>query len=114
VALESIEHVPDGAAFFAALCRSIKPSGRLVFSTPCEDLLPHSATGNHFHFKHYTLAETLALARSHGMSLVEFAGQDTYDMTPDGRQGPLLPEDRMQLKAGTPGQFIIALAEKAA
>lgn len=112
VALESIEHIRDGEKFFAALCNSLKPSGTLIFSTPCEDHLPHSATGNHFHYKHYTLAETLEIAQTNGMKLVSYSGQDTYQITPEGRQGALLAEDEMQLKAGAPGQFLIVHAAK--
>jgi 2-polyprenyl-3-methyl-5-hydroxy-6-metoxy-1,4-benzoquinol methylase len=112
VSLESVEHVADGAAFFAGLVASLKPGGLLVFSTPCEDRLPHRMTGNHFHFKHYTLAETLQMASSHGLDLLEWAGQDTYHLQADGRQGALLPEERMQLQPGEPGQFLILLSRK--
>lgn len=107
VALESLEHVADGAQFFCRICRALKPGGNLIFSTPCEDFLPLAATGNHFHYKHYTLDETISLANSHGLSLVSFSGQNTYIIDELGRQGELLPADQMQLKPGYPGQFVI-------
>jgi 2-polyprenyl-3-methyl-5-hydroxy-6-metoxy-1,4-benzoquinol methylase len=112
VALESIEHVPDGTAFFATMCHALKPGGLLVFSTPCEDFLPLAATANHFHFKHYTLEETLTMAESNSMELMHFAGQNTYYLTEDGKQGGLLPEEQMKLNESQPGQFIIALCRK--
>lgn len=112
VALESVEHVEDGAAFFEVMVRALKPGGHLIFSTPCEEMLPHHATGNHFHFKHYTLAETLALAGSCGLRMESFAGQNTYRFTEDGRQGPLLEWEQMQLQQGQPGQFLIVHARK--
>lgn len=80
----SIEHVADGAGFFATLCRALKPGGNLIFSTPCEERLPHAGCANHFHHRHYTLAETLQLVQSHGLELVSHAGQDCYRMTPEG------------------------------
>lgn len=107
VSLESVEHVADGEGFFKQLAESLKPGGQLIFSTPCEDQLPLAMTGNHFHFKHYGLAETLALANLHGLRLQEWAGQNTYSMLPDGRQGPLLPESDMGLMPGPAGQFTV-------
>lgn len=113
VALESIEHVRDGAAFYRTLCRALKPGGRLIFSTPCEELLPHRVMGNHFHYQHYTLNETSDLAQANGMELLSFAGQDTYQMTAEGSPDGLLLEEQMQLKDSEPGQFIIVDARKA-
>lgn len=112
VSLESVEHVEDGAGLFKCLADSLKPGGTLIFSTPCEEHLPHRMTGNHFHFKHYGLDESLALASSNGLQLVEWAGQDTYSFQTDGRQGPLLPDDQMQLRAGRPAQFLILMSTK--
>lgn len=107
VALESIEHVPKGDEFFSLISRALKPGGDLIFSTPCENFLPHSASGNHFHHKHYTLKETLEMANSRGLKMIDFAGQNVYGITTDGRQGDLLSVEDMQLKSGVPGQFII-------
>lgn len=107
VALESIEHVQEADEFFSRICRALKPGGHLIFSTPCEDFLPHSSTGNHFHYKHFTLKETLEMANSQGLTMIDFAGQDTYMMTADGRQGDLLAAEKMELKLKVPGQFII-------
>lgn len=110
VSLESVEHVAEGDAFFKRLADSLKPGGHMIFSTPCEDRLPLAMTGNHFHFKHYGLAETLALAELYGLRLKEWAGQNTYNLLPDGRQGPLLTEPDMALmtgQAGQAGQFTV-------
>jgi SAM-dependent methyltransferase len=112
VSLESIEHVDDAEAFFASLAGCLRPGGMLVFSTPCEDLLPLSSTGNHFHFRHYTLRQTLEMASTNGLDLLQWAGQDVYSFTPDGRQGPPLPESEMNLRIGEPGQFIVVTCRK--
>lgn len=114
VSLESVEHVADGQGFFQQLVDSLKPGGQLVFSTPCEDHLPLAMTGNHFHFRHYSLDETLALAGSCGLTLIEWAGQNTYQMQPDGRQGALLPESEMGLTGDRAGQFTLVLCQKGA
>lgn len=106
VCLESIEHVAEGVEFLRCVAQSLRPNGTLVFSTPCEDHLPHSTTGNHFHYKHYTARETLDLGNAFGLSVVEFAGQNAYAMQ-DGRQGPLLPREQMGLMQQLPGQFMI-------
>ena len=112
VSLESVEHVVDGHGFFQQLVDSLKPGGQLVFSTPCEDHLPLAMTGNHFHFRHYSLAETLTLAGSGGLTLIEWAGQNTYQKQPDGRQGALLPESEMGLASERAGQFTLVLCQK--
>ena len=112
VSLESIEHVADGQAFFDALCASLKPGGVFVFSTPNEELLPHRSTGNHFHFRHYTLAETDDLARAAGLSIIGWAGQNTYEMLENGNQGPLLSDKEMILRDSVAGQFSIFACRK--
>ncbi len=111
VSLESIEHVEDGTGFFRQLTDSLKPGGLLVFSTPCEDLLPLQSTGNHFHFRHYRLEETLRMASSCPLELVEWAGQDTYQLI-DGRIGSILSDHVMDLKPQQAGQFVIVLCRK--
>lgn len=111
VALESIEHVSDGSEFFRSLVGSLKPRGLIAFSTPNEDLLPLEATGNHFHARHYTLAQTLELAESSELDLITWAGQDCYSMV-DGRQGAQIPPDRMELREREPGQFTMTVARK--
>lgn len=114
VALESIEHVPDGERFLRELAQSLRPGGTLVFSTPCEERLPHRTSGNRFHARHYTMAQALGLAGAFGLRLVGHAGQDTYAMTPEGRPGGLLPEADMALVADAPGQFLIVHARMGA
>lgn len=112
VSLESIEHVPDGQSLFHLLARSLKPGGRMIFSTPNEDLLPHASTGNHFHFKHYTLQETLELATSEGLEVLRWAGQNTYVINEDRTQGALLGDQSMTLQEGVPGQFTIVACRR--
>lgn len=115
VSLESIEHVPDGAAMFAAMAAALAPGGWLVYSTPNETLLPLAGFGNgqHFHHRHFTHAQTIALADHNGLVVKAYAGQDVYVM--EGRRpvGVLNP-DRMKLRENQPGQFTIVAAQKPA
>ncbi len=114
VSLESIEHVPDGPGFLAALVRSLAPDGILAFSVPCEDALPHSVMRNPFHVRHYTLQETRDMISANGLDVVEWAGQDVYAMAPGGRLGPMLGEEAMRLRPASIGQFVVFLARKRA
>lgn len=115
VSLESIEHVSDGEAMFAAMAAALKPGGWMVYSTPNEDRLPITAFGGgqHFHHRHYTHAQTMALADRNGLVVKAYAGQDVYLM--EGRRpcGALNP-DRMKLRENQPGQFTIVAAQRPA
>ena len=112
VSLESVEHVEGDASFMATLVDALKPGGFLAFSTPCEDLLPLASTGNHFHWRHYTLDQTLALAQDNGLELLDWAGQTVYTFLPDGRQGGHVQTEDMRMQTRTPGQFILCLSRK--
>ncbi|RDL47463.1 putative S-adenosylmethionine-dependent methyltransferase [Ensifer sp. M14] len=113
VSLESIEHVPDGRAFFSEIANSLRRGGTFVFSTPCEDHLPFATSGNKFHFKHFTLEETLDLIRDSGLELITWAGQDCYEMSKDRRPLKALSDDRITLKTEQAGQFTIVAARVA-
>ncbi len=112
VSLESVEHVSDGPAMFAAMAQALRPGGWLIYSAPNEDLLPHAGMGNHFHFRHYTLGETLALATTNGLTVEGWAGQDAFVMQ-GGRPVAHLPGDDQRLETERPGQFTIAAARRA-
>jgi 2-polyprenyl-3-methyl-5-hydroxy-6-metoxy-1,4-benzoquinol methylase len=111
VALESIEHVEDWRAFFSTLSRSVKPGGLLIFSTPNEDILPHRKADNHFHFKHFTFEETLAIPASEGLQILTWAGQDTYSIKDNVTSG-VLADHEMILNNQKPGQFNIVACHK--
>jgi 2-polyprenyl-3-methyl-5-hydroxy-6-metoxy-1,4-benzoquinol methylase len=108
VSLESIEHVPDGEAMFAALASALKPGGDIVFSTPNADRLP-IAGFRPFHHRHFTLDETLGLARTNGLDVIAWAGQEVY-----AGPGRLVSENAMRLRAGEAGQFTIVHARRPA
>lgn len=112
VSLESIEHVPDSHALISELVGALRPGGQIIFSTPCQDHLPIETSGNKFHFRHFTIAETLELLPMNGLELVRWAGQDCYEMSSDYRPGKLLVESEMRLKPETSGQFTIVAARK--
>jgi len=58
------------------------------------------------------LAQSLELATSLGLELLDWAGQNTYSMREDGWQGAVLPDDAMRLKRNEPGQFLVFLSRK--
>jgi SAM-dependent methyltransferase len=85
---ESIEHVPDPDALFAALAGSLKPGGVLIVSTPNERVMPLSINRGWFrhHIRHFTDADVASLARKHGnLQLAGRFGQRVYDLAADGR-----------------------------
>lgn len=111
VSYESIEHIPDGPAFFAFLVRLLRPGGWILYSTPNEDLLPFDRRVHVHHHRHYRHGETLDFARSGGLTIESWYGQDVYATIAGGRPA-LLAEDRMGLQSGTPGQFTVVVARK--
>ena len=111
VSFESVGYVEGGQAFFKALAASLKPGGRFVFSVPCEDVLPLKITGNAFHFKHYTLPEIEQMMEENTLKLVDWAGQNTYQIENGSITGEL-PSDMCFLKSNSLARFIIFAAEK--
>lgn len=109
VSLESVEHVEDGAAFFATLVHSLKPGGLLFFSIPCEERLPHARLSGsfHFHHRHYTFEEATTPALAQGLEIIGWAGQDVYAFSPDGKLALLTDPAAMRLKEETMGQFLL-------
>lgn len=108
VSYESIEHVPDGAAFFRFLVSRLRPGGMILYSTPNEDLLPFDRTRHIHHHRHYSHRETLDFALASGLRIESWYGQDVY------AGASLLDEQRMELQRGTPGQFTVVVARKPA
>lgn len=108
VSFESIEHVADGPAMFAALAGALLPGGDLIFSVPCEDFLPHAGMRNEFHFKHYDLKETFDMIADCGLELIEWGGQNTYKMSGDAPYGYLRDDQMGRIVRETGGQFFIA------
>ena len=110
VSLESIEHIEDGLGFFKALAASLKPGVRFFFSVPCEYVLPLEITGNHFHHKHYSVPEIEQMLKEVDLTLVDWAGQNTYRIEGSTIVG-LLPEQECVLQSRTPAQFLIFCSE---
>jgi ubiquinone/menaquinone biosynthesis C-methylase UbiE len=72
VSLETIEHVTDGRQLLTEFDRVLKPSGRLLLSTPNARLSPG---GNPYHLKEFMLDEVFTLCRSLALELVGTWGQ---------------------------------------
>lgn len=78
---ESIEHVEQPEALFAALAKSLKPGGVLFVSTPNEATMPLAANATWFrhHVRHFREQELIALARRQGdVGYVGQFGQKVY------------------------------------
>lgn len=64
VSFETVEHVPDAAAIVAEFRRALRPSGRLVVSTPNRAFGPPALHANNpFHVREFTAEELRALLR---------------------------------------------------
>jgi len=72
---ESIEHVADPEALFAALARSLRPGGVLFVSTPNESTMPLALNAQWFrhHIRHFHEHELVDFARRQGG--VKYVGQ---------------------------------------
>lgn len=111
VSYESIEHVPDGGEFFRFLVQHLRPGGWILYSTPNENLLPFNRNVHIHHHRHYTHGETLEFARSGGLMIEDWYGQDVYKSITEGPPA-LLAEDDMEPKRGISGQFTAVVARK--
>lgn len=78
---ESIEHVAEPEALFAALTRALKPGGVLFVSTPNEATMPLASNAQWFrhHVRHFREEELIALARQQkDIEAVGQFGQKVY------------------------------------
>ncbi len=69
VSFETIEHIPDDAAFVSEVARILSPRGKFICSTPNRDLFDPGTTLNDkpvnpFHVREYDLAEFDRLLRA--------------------------------------------------
>lgn len=78
---ESIEHVNEPEALFAALARALKPGGLLFVSTPNEATMPLALNAQWFrhHVRHFRVDELVGLARQQGeLEIRSQFGQKVY------------------------------------
>ncbi|MEM6823413.1 MAG: class I SAM-dependent methyltransferase, partial [Verrucomicrobiota bacterium] len=111
VSFESIEHVENGPEFFKELVRNLRSGGVIIYSTPNEDLMPFDPSQHIHHTKHYTLAETLQLARGEGLEIITWLGQNVYELS-NGKITDVLCQGQMNLDSEVAGQFTVVAARK--
>jgi SAM-dependent methyltransferase len=76
VSFETIEHLPQAAAFLDEVRRCLKPGGLFMCSTPNKSLYGLSST-NKFHFKEYYLEEFIRFIGTR-FRIVEVVGQSCH------------------------------------
>lgn len=114
VSLESLEHVENDEAFFATIVSALTEGGMLVLSVPNEAELPLCRFRNAFHHRHYTIGGVRRLCAAHGMTIIEWAGQDVY--APAANDGFRLLEDESLMcpRPRHDGQFLLFACRKGA
>lgn len=69
VSFETVEHIPNAPAFLREVGRVLKPTGRLIVSTPNEELMPFSREAFPFHVRHYRPDELTGLLGAAGFAI---------------------------------------------
>lgn len=98
VSFETIEHIDFDKQLLATFFKLLKPGGKLICSTPNQDVMPFDKAKFRFHLKHYTNAEVTELLKSVGFSDIQLFAQ----------HDPVAGE----VVEGGDGCFIIAIATK--
>jgi 2-polyprenyl-3-methyl-5-hydroxy-6-metoxy-1,4-benzoquinol methylase len=98
VSFETIEHVDFDQQLIDIFFNVLKPGGKLICSTPNQDVMPFDKERFAFHIKHYTNIELVGLLTCAGFSDIELFAQH------DPVAGEVI--------AGNDGCFTIAVASK--
>ena len=112
VSLESIEHILNDDLFFKLLVSILKKDGILFISTPNTNKYIREVNNDGWHIRHYSNEAIRALAKYYGLDLIKYYGQDCYIFDENGIIKDLLPEEKMNLKLNSEGQFQIFVLKK--
>lgn len=74
ISFETIEHIKDYQSFIKEIKRVLKPSGKLIISTPDRKITKKLGIDNPFHVREFTKKEMADLMQTH-FKQVEFYGQ---------------------------------------
>jgi 2-polyprenyl-3-methyl-5-hydroxy-6-metoxy-1,4-benzoquinol methylase len=99
VSFETVEHLPQAAAFLQRLHGFLRPGGVLVCSTPNEVRMPFQISRFPYHHRHFTPEEFRSLLNAQGFTVYgEFSQEDAA--TPE-------------VSPGWAGSYLIAVCGKA-
>ena len=98
VSFETIEHVDFDQQLLDIFFKVLKPGGKLICSTPNQEVMPFDPEKFAYHLKHYTNAELTDLLRKSGFQQIQLYAQH------DPVAGDVV--------AGSDGCFTIAVAVK--
>ncbi len=100
VSFETLEHLSDDRRFMERLYDAVRPGGRLILSSPNEDVLPFSPSSFPYHVRHYTSREMEELLKECGFYVLVRLSQTD-------REGG-------GVRAGFGGAFSIVVCSKSA
>lgn len=109
---ESMEHVEDASSLLDEIVGAMKHGATLFLSAPNQSIMPKCGDRHRYHFRHYSLAELIAMADEAGsLQLIKWYGQDLYLMD-GGKIVRALPQTEMVLREEEEGQLVILVLRK--
>ena len=89
VCFEVLEHLPDAGRLLASAAKWLKPCGRLICSTPNQEVVPFDAKQFPYHEKHYTVEQIGAMVEAAGLEMEQTLFQNrhvNFEFDPEGEK----------------------------
>ena len=99
ISFETIEHIDFDSLLLEKFCQALEPGGKLICSTPNQDVMPFDKNKFPFHVKHYTNSEIINLLENAGFNNMEIYSQQGH------KEG--------EVELGIGGHFTVFVASKA-
>lgn len=81
-AFEVLEHIARDLEFLSRIRSLLKPGGRLIISSPNEELIPYSPQTSPYHVRHHTPAQLRDELQRAGFRILAEASQDAFQVLP--------------------------------